>query len=199
MIDAVTMVAAIKAALFARNAARETKRAADIAWDIGIAQTGAMVVVDSASGFQALPLTEQLNASVNLKNVGESSAMNVVPYGILILGDPNKPIARISLKAVGKRSGVIGRHQAPLFHLKPRTYVSQALLFAQFDDEKIWPGRLLVGIRYSDAYGNIWVQNTVIFIRFFKGRVGHYDCIKFNCDVLETLPARKLIRKGRAH
>jgi hypothetical protein len=199
LIGAVTMFAAIKAALFARDAARETKRAADIAWDIGIAQTGAMVVVDSASGFQVFPVTEPLNTSCNLKNVGETNAMNVMPYGILVLGDPDKPIARISLKAVGKRSGVIGRHQAPLFHLKPRISGSQASLFAQFDDKKTWPGRLLVGIRYADAYGNIWRQNTIVFVRFFKEQVLHYDCIKFECDVFDTLPARKLIRKGRAH
>jgi hypothetical protein len=189
----VTMIAAIKAALFAKEAAKETKRGADIAWEVGLAQSSPYLTVDEAQGFQS----DGIKIIVSIANLGASPASGIIPFGIFYVGDTNNPQIVARIKRSEKSKSAVGAHLAQTLEL---TCASQpdADLPASLQKGMITPGTILLGIRYSDEFGNTWIQRQRINVRiwYFKTDTvaAHF---KFEGTANKVAPPRRRIGRTR--
>lgn len=194
LVAGATLVAAIQAARWAKGAVEETKRSANIAWDIGLAQTSPLLDFTEAAGFQKLNFGEFGQVNVSLKNAGETVALNVKLFGIIVWGGAAISMSTARLRDATKSLSAIGKGQEGGFVL---SISNPANVFEKFDAGSIWPGRAIIGVQYEDDFGNAWVQRVRLNLRFRGSGQPGQNHIIFDCEFVRFRQHRKQIT--RAH
>jgi hypothetical protein len=199
MVGFATLFFAWRAAHWAKQAAFETKRNADIAWDIGLAQSSPYVTIERAHGFQDDNGEGGIKVFVKAFNHGPSPAIQIMPFGILSVGDGKSLKFAVRVKWSKKRLNAVGANQSCTLTLDFADKTKWQL-FDGIDEGLIHPGAILLGLQYADEFGNVWVQRQRINIKIWyystSGVAAHW---KFEGDANRVAPPRKRLRRRLKH
>jgi hypothetical protein len=198
LIGGVTMFAAIKAALFARDAASATNRSADIAWDVGLAQSSPYITIGNGHGFQSNGEDGAFKIFVEVANHGPAPAISIIPFGIFYAGDFQQPDFAVRVKWSKKRQNAVGAHQSTTLDLAFADPKKNGM-FDTLKRDMIYPGSILLGLRYADEFGNIWVQRQRISVEIWVyGTSVIPEHWKFEGNPNKIAPPRKrLVRAAK--
>ncbi len=194
-IAAFTLIFAGRAAHWAKQAAFETKRSADISWEIGLAQSSPYLTINEGSGFQSSGKDTEIKMFAEITNHGPAPAIRIIPFGIFYAGDFQEPHFAVRVKWSKRRLNAVGAHQSNTLEMLIADPAKQKI-FDTLRHDLIYPGSLLLGIRYEDEFGNVWVQRQRIILKIWHYKTDNVPSyVKFEGTPNKVAPPRKRLKR----